>query len=117
MTGGAGVKGLGKRLARVAAALTARPRADQFDIIEVVAAGEDRAGGLPPGLHRTGPDGSTVGLLVYDPAAGEPAVPEGRLAPCGLVIRCHLDVVGPPAETPGDEPGGGAPSVRPSRPG
>lgn len=79
---------LGKRLTRVAEAFAARGRADQFHVIEVVPVG--RAEGRPPGLYRDGPEGSLAGVLVFDPADGEPAVPEDRLAPWGLVVRCHL---------------------------
>lgn len=77
------------RLAKVAQALEARGRADAFHVIEAVPVGAERAGGRGPGLYRDAPDGSLAGLLVYDPAAGAPQVPEGKLAPWGLVIECH----------------------------
>jgi hypothetical protein len=44
------------------------------------------AGGRPPGLHRVGPPGSSAGVLVYDPAGGEPRVPADQLAPWALVL-------------------------------
>jgi hypothetical protein len=81
---------IGKRLTKVAEALAARGRADQFHVIEVVPVGCEQAEGRAPGLYRDGPEGSLAGVLVYDPTSGEPVVPEGRLAPWGLVIRCHL---------------------------
>ena len=79
-----------KRLMRVALALAARVPAGQFHSIELAAVGQCRAGGRPPGLYRVGTAGSTAGLLVYDPAHGEPVVPDGRLTPWGLVIECHV---------------------------
>lgn len=78
-----------RRLMQVALALAARPQAAPFHSIELVAHGRDRAGGRAPGLYQTGPPGSTFGLLVYDPARGEPVVPAGRLVPWGWVIECH----------------------------
>ncbi|WP_439630647.1 hypothetical protein [Gemmata sp.] len=70
---------LGGRIERAERALKDRPRADQFTTVQAVPVG--RSGGLPLGLHADGPPGSTAGVLVYDPAAGRPAVPEGRMAP------------------------------------
>ncbi|WP_439624352.1 hypothetical protein [Gemmata sp.] len=73
---------LGRRLEwaeRAERAVRDRPRADQFSVVQAVPMG--RSGGLPLGLHADGPRGSTAGVLVYDPAAGRPAVPEGRMAP------------------------------------
>lgn len=61
-------------------------------------AGDPRADGRPPGLYRDGPDGSLAGLLVFDPAAGEPVVPDGRLAPWGLVIVLGPEYVDPPVD-------------------
>jgi hypothetical protein len=72
---------LGKRLTKVATALEARGRAEWFHVVEAIRVGEERAEGRSPGLYRDGPEGSLVGMLVYDPAAGEPVVPKGRLAP------------------------------------
>jgi hypothetical protein len=81
---------LGKRLTKVAEALAARGQADQFHVIEIVPVRRESAEGRGPGLYRDGPAGSLAGVLVYDPTEGEPDVPEDRLAPWGLVIRCHL---------------------------
>jgi hypothetical protein len=81
---------LGRRLTKVEQALAARGRADQFHVIEVVPVGREQAEGRSPGLYRDGPEGSLAGIMVFDPAQGEPAVPEDRLVPFGLVIRCHL---------------------------
>ena len=92
---------LDKRLAKVSEALAARGRADQFHVGEAVRVGEERAEGRAPGLYRDGPDGSLAGLLVYDPAEGEPVVPEGRLAPWGLLITLGLDHIEAPADLPG----------------
>ena len=77
------------RLKKVAQVLAARGRADQFHVIEIVPVNREYAQGRVPGLYRDGPEGSLVGMLVYDPVQGEPVVPEGRLVPWGLVIRCH----------------------------
>ncbi|WP_439620675.1 hypothetical protein [Gemmata sp.] len=35
-------------------------------------------------------------LLVYDPAMGRPEVPDGRLAPWGLLIVCDAEFVNGP---------------------
>ena len=91
---------LGKRLTRVEQKLAARGRTDWFHVVEAVAVGSDGAEGRAPGLYRTGPEGSLAGLLVYDPAEGEPEVPEGRLAPWGLVIVCGPEHIDPPADWP-----------------
>lgn len=85
---------LGGRLERAERAIRDRPRADQFSVVQAVPVG--RAGGLPLGLHADGPRGSTAGVLVYDPDAGRPEVPEGRLAPWGLLIVCGPETVGGP---------------------
>jgi len=85
-----------KRLAKVAAALAARGRADMFHVIEAVPVG--RAEGRAPGLYRDGPEGSLAGMPVYDPAAGEPVVPAGKLAPWGLLIVCAAEHIDPPPD-------------------
>lgn len=79
-----------KRVVRTALIIAAQGRAEPFHSIELVAVGRDRAGGRPPGLYRCGTERPAVGLLVYDPAHGDPVVPDGRLAPWGLVIECHV---------------------------
>lgn len=76
-----------RRLVRMALAMAACGRVETFHSIELAAVGRERAGGRPPGLYRVGP---AIGLLVYDPTAGEPVVPTGRLAPWGTVIELHL---------------------------
>lgn len=93
-----------RRLMRLALALAARLPADQFHSIELAAVGRGRAGGRPPGLYTVGTAGSTSGLLVYDPAHGEPVVPPGRLVPGGMLIDCH----------PTDEDGPDAGAARPA---
>lgn len=80
------------RLERIAGSLGARARAAQLSTVVAVPLGSDEAEGLPVGLHRAGPAGSTSGLLVYDPANGPPEVPVGALAPWGLVIACEPPV-------------------------
>lgn len=85
-------KDLGARLDRIELALAGRPRPGQFDVVRAVPVAN--AGGRAPGLYPEGPPGSTAGLLVYDPAAGRPQVPDGRLAPWGLVIVSGPRVVG-----------------------
>lgn len=79
-----------RRVMRAALVLAARGPADPFGSIELVAVDRARAGGRPPGLYRVGAAGAAFGLLVYDPARGDPVVPAGRLAPHGLLIECHL---------------------------
>ncbi len=76
-----------KRVVAMALALAARPRPDPFRSIELAAVGSVRANGRAPGLYPLGPPG--VGLLVFDPARGEPLVPSGRLVPGGLLVECH----------------------------
>jgi hypothetical protein len=88
------------RLDRIAGALEVRSRASLFEVVVAARVGTEEAEGLPLGLHRTGSPGSTAGLLVYDPARGRPEVPEGALAPWGLVIVCHPDVIEPPPDLP-----------------
>ncbi|VTU02525.1 unnamed protein product [Gemmataceae bacterium] len=85
---------LGGRLERAERAVRDRPRTDQFSLVQAVPVG--RAGGLPLGLHADGPRGSTAGVLVYNPAVGRPEVPEGRLAPWGLLIVCEAEFVDGP---------------------
>src|SRR5436190_964475 len=92
---------LDRRIADLEKRTRGRPRAGQFDVIEAVPVGRDAAEGRPVGLHRTGSPGSTAGMLVFDPAKGEPEVPEGRLAPWGLLIVHGRDPVEPPVELPG----------------
>lgn len=89
-----------KRLARIAEALASRGRAGQFHVVEAVPVGRERAEGRPPGLYRDGPEGSRVGRLVYDPAAGEPVVPEGRLAPWGVLVVLGPEHIDPPPDMP-----------------
>lgn len=72
------------RLARLERAVEGLTPPGVFDVVQAIPV--DRAGGLAPGLYPDGPPGSIAGLLVYDPAAGRPRVPEDRLAPWGLVI-------------------------------
>lgn len=83
-----------KRLAKAEQTVRDRPPPGQFDVIQAVPI--DRASGREPGLYKDGPPGSTAGLLVFDPAKGEPVVPEGRLAPWGLLIVCGPEAVGEP---------------------
>ncbi|AMV25252.1 hypothetical protein VT84_12705 [Gemmata sp. SH-PL17] len=85
---------LSNRLGKVAKVLSDRLPPDQFHVIEAVPV--SRAEGRKPGLYRSGAEGSLVGRLVYDPAKGEPVVPEGKLAPFGLLIVCHLEHVEAP---------------------
>ena len=91
---------LGKRVAKVAQVLATRGRADWFHMIEAIPVGREEAEGRSPGLNRAGPEGSLVGLLVYDPAEGKPVVPEGRLAPFGMMIVCNYDTTEPPEDLP-----------------
>jgi hypothetical protein len=83
-----------QRLAKAEQTIRDRPPPGQFDVIQAVPI--ERAGGREPGLYKDGPSGSTAGLLVFDPAQGEPVVPEGRLAPWGLLIVCGPETVGEP---------------------
>ena len=92
---------LADRLAKLEHRARNRPAPDQFGVIEAVPVGRVAAEGRPVGLHRTGSSGSTAGMLVFDPAQGEPVVPEGRLAPWGLLIVHGRDYVEPPVELPG----------------
>jgi len=60
------------------------PKAGLLDVVILCPLAD--AGGRPPGVYRTGPPGSSVGVYIYDPAAGEPKVPAERLAPSALLI-------------------------------
>jgi hypothetical protein len=79
---------LGGRLARLEKAAADRDRAraatDRFEVVILVPV--ERAGGRPLGLHRSGPPGSRVGAMVYDPAHGDPDLPAATLSPWALVI-------------------------------
>ena len=92
--------GLSARLGKVVKALAGRPAPGVFDVIEAVPVGRAPAEGRPPGLYRDGPVGSRAGVLVYDPADGEPVVPAGRLAPWGLLVVCGPEYVPPPLDGP-----------------
>ena len=87
---------LDRRLTKLEQQARGRPAADQFGVIQAVPVGREAAEGRPIGLHRTGSPGSTAGMLVFDPAEGEPVVPEGRLAPWGLLIVHGVERVEPP---------------------
>ena len=83
---------------KVAEALEARGRAEWFHVVEAIRVGAERAEGRSPGLYRDGSEGSLVGVLVYDPAKGESVVPEGRLAPWGLLITFGPEHIEPPPD-------------------
>jgi hypothetical protein len=85
---------LGNRMAKLEQQAQHRPRANQYDMITAVPV--LRAEGRQPGLYRSGPEGSSVGLLVFDPEKGEPVVPEGKLAPWGLFLICQHTYIEPP---------------------
>ena len=89
---------LEQRVAKLEARERTRLQPDQFGVITAVPVGSDRAEDRPAGLYWTGSPGSTAGMLVFDPAEGEPQVPEGRLAAWGLFIVCGRDHVEPPLE-------------------
>jgi hypothetical protein len=92
---------LGNRVAKLEKQAQHRPRADQYDMITAVPV--HRAEGRQPGLYHSGPEGSSVGLLVFDPNQGEPVVPEGKLAPWGLLLIAGPERIEPPTSLPGDE--------------
>src|SRR4051812_15670750 len=94
---------LSDRLGRLERAARDRGVAGQFHVVEAVPVGREAAEGRPPGLYRSGPDGSLAGLLVFDPAEGGPVVPEGKFAPWGLLIVHGSEYVEPPADWPGSE--------------
>ena len=87
---------------RAERAVRDRPRVDQFSVVQAVLVG--RSNGLPLRLRADGPPGSTTGVLVYDSAAGRPEVPEGRLAPWGLLIVCEAELVDGPVGPNGAVP-------------
>ena len=86
------------RVEKVAQAVASRPRAGVFHVVEAVPV--DRAEGRPPGLYRSGSEGSLAGILVYDPAVGEPVVPDGQLEPFGLLIVLGPEHIEPPDDFP-----------------
>jgi hypothetical protein len=85
------------RLARLRRAAQRSPSPDRLDVVILRPVGE--TGGWPPGLYRDGPPGSTAGVCVYDPAAGEPAVPTEHLAPWALVVGRPPDRISPANRT------------------
>ena len=89
---------LAGRIDRVANLVAGRPRPGVFHVLEGVPLG--RAGGRPPGVYRDGPPGSLAGTLVFDPDRGEPAVPEGMLAPFGLLIVLGPEHIDQPDDRP-----------------
>lgn len=91
---------LGTRLKRLEATLRDRADAGPLHFLEIVALGDPLAGGRTPGLYRDGPRDSLAGLLIFDPAEGEPEVPAGALAPWGLAVVHGPAVVEPPADMP-----------------
>lgn len=56
---------------------------------------QDAPPGFPVGLYRVGSPGSSAGVYVYDPAAGEPVLPPEKVTPHTLIIggevRPHPD--------------------------
>jgi len=72
------------RLDRLAHAIRDRMPSGMFDVVQAVPI--DGANGMAPGLYPHGPPGSTAGVLIYDPALGEPQLPPGRMSPWGLLI-------------------------------
>ena len=87
---------LGGRLTRLEEQYRDRPRRDLLSVLTAVPVGEPEAERRGPGLYRSERVGSTAGVLVFDPARGEPVVPDGALAAWGLVIVCGPDEVEPP---------------------
>ena len=77
---------LGPRLARLERAARGRTPAAAFTSLIALAVSD--ANGRPVGVYPLGPPGSTAGQLVYDPAAGDPVVPDGALAPHGVLVVC-----------------------------
>jgi hypothetical protein len=90
---------LSNRVVKLEQKANDRARADQFDFINAVPV--YMAEGKPPGLYRDGGPGSTGGLLVFDPAKGKPIVPEGKVAPWGMVIIHDHEPVKPATRKPG----------------
>jgi hypothetical protein len=70
-----------------------RGRATTTAFTSLLALAVSDADSRQPGLYPAGP-GSTAGTLVYDPADGEPVVPNGALVPWGVLIVC------PPKDPP-----------------
>src|SRR5262249_39806242 len=87
---------LDKRLVKLERCAASRPRSDQFDLLQAVPI--DRAEGRSPGVYRTGSARSTARLPGFGPARGKPVVPEGTLAPWGLLIIRGAERVEPPTE-------------------
>ena len=81
-------------LARLRKTLTAGVPDAQLFVVELCPVG-DAPPGFPAGLYRVGAPGSSAGVYVYDPAAGEPELPPDELVQRALVIggevRPHSD--------------------------
>jgi hypothetical protein len=91
---------LDSRLTRLEQQCRWHARRDQLSFITAIPVGRDAAQGRAPGLYRSDRPGSTVGELIFDPAQGDPVVPENVLAPWGLVVICGPEVVEPPVGGP-----------------
>jgi hypothetical protein len=85
--------GIADRIARLEREARRRPPPDQLYFVLAVPIGEPLTGGRSPGLYRDGPPGSTAGVLVFDPAAGAPEVPNDQLPPWALMVVNGLDEV------------------------
>jgi hypothetical protein len=79
------------RLARLEHATRGRGSTGAFTSLLALPASDPN--GRVPCMYPAGP-GSTAGTLVYDPADGEPVVPDGALAAWGVLIVC------PPKDPP-----------------
>ena len=77
---------LAHRLSKLERATRGRAPAGAFSSLLALPVSD--ADGRPPGLYSAGRAGSTAGQVVYDPAAGDPVVPDGALAPWGILIVC-----------------------------
>jgi len=85
--------GLAGRIARLERELECRPAPDQLSFVTAVPVGEPWAEGRDVGLYRSETPGSTSGILVFDPAQGEPVLPDDVLLPWGKMLVLGPDEV------------------------
>jgi hypothetical protein len=88
------VKAMKAELARIRKAVSRALPDTRIFVVELCPV-PDAPPGFPVGLYRVGSPGSSAGVYVYDPAAGEPVLPADKVTPHTLVIggevRPHPD--------------------------
>ena len=95
---------LAGRITRLERELESRPAPDQLSFVTAVPVGDPWAEGRGVGLYRAETPGSTSGILVFDPAEGEPVLPDDVLLPWGKMLVLGPDEVPLPTDDEVDDP-------------